>query len=954
MKKSLLSAAMLAAISMLLISAAWAQVAITGRIQGMVTDPSGAAVPGAQLTVSGPALMTPRTTTTQSDGSYVFEQLPPGAYELSVAASGFSNLVQRGIVINPGFTATIRPQLKVGQVSQSVEVTGEGPVVDVKSNQNSTTFDNALLQNIPSGRDPWSTVEQAPGTTPDRFDVAGNQSFQQSTMEVHGSVPGEQVYSFNGLRMNWPGATGGYTSFYIDHDSLQQFQVVSDNAPAEVGVGGVYMNMVPKSGSNQLHGLAAIYYDSAGTSAGVSEPTFNGNKVDVGSPIIMTRDTTAQLGGPILKDRWWIFGSWRLYNIKESILSVRRQDGTPISDPNHQTNALIRSDFQLTKNNRLNFVWWFNEQNRFFRRDEGLAFVAEEAAWRQIEPAYILQGQWTSVVRNNLVVDTRFGYMHQLFPLGQQPGTTTFSRVDYVRQTVTGAPLFTFLNPAQVLSFASSASYYRGNLAGDHNFKFGIEASTNRNAYFYDANQGINAIYVDGVPSQVVAYNFPLRQHSTYHETAIYGQDAWTIGSRLTLNLGLRFQHFRTFNPAQTSPAAYFPVNFPDRSFPQSKDLANWNTFRPRIGVAYDLTGKGTSVLRASFTQFDVIEGTQLAENLNPNGFSYLTFPWNDVNGDGIPQTAEWLDPTQVQQSSGGAFARVDPKIRRPHSTQVNFGYEQQIVQNIRVGVNYYYRTTKDMLGMVNLANPTSAYTAITTRPDNGQAIVNPYTNQPMTLYNLDPALVGQSDNLFTNVPLLNNNAYHAVEFTGQKRMSDRWQLLAGFTVQRKKGQYPGGLGGIDFNNPNQLINTANSILDYDSPYVVKIDTTYVMPWNVSFSANFQHYTGYPLDAQSGAPPQALFDIQMNQGPVTVPIIRRGTIRLDPVNLLNLRFSRPTKVTERIQLEPIVDLFNVTNSNTVTQKVSFYGPDFLRPADENGNPGILQPFIARFGLRLTF
>ncbi|HLK34180.1 MAG TPA: TonB-dependent receptor, partial [Terriglobales bacterium] len=457
----------------LLACSAWAQVAITGQIQGLVTDASGALLPGASLTVSSPALMANRTVKTQKDGSYLFDQLPPGTYQLSVSAPGFKTWVQRGIVINPGFTATIRPQLQVGEVQQSVEVTSEAPVVDVKGNETATTFDSSLLQNIPSGRDIWSTVDQAPGTTPDRFDVAGNQSFQQATMEVHGSQPGEQVYSFNGLRLNWPGATGGFTAFYIDHDSLQEFQVVSDNAPAEVGVGGVYMNMVPKSGSNEVHGLAAIYYDTAATQAGVNEPTYQGQPVNVGSPMIMTRDSTVNLGGPLIKNKWWAFGSWRLYALKESVLSVRRQDGSPIADPNHQTNVTLRSDYQLTTNNRLNFDWWYNEQNRFFRRDEGYAFVAEQASWRQIEPAYILQGNWNSVIKNNLVLDTRFGYMHLLFPLGAQSSVTPadFSRIDPLQQTVTGAPIYTFLNPSQVLAFSSSASYYKGNWGGSHNFK---------------------------------------------------------------------------------------------------------------------------------------------------------------------------------------------------------------------------------------------------------------------------------------------------------------------------------------------------------------------------------------------------------------------------------------------------------------------------------------------------
>jgi len=99
-----------------------------------------------------------------------------------------------------------------------------------------------------------------PGSTLSTFDVAGNNSYQQSTMQVHGSTPAEQIYSYNGLDLNWPGANGGYTQFYTNHDSFDEFQVVADNAPASVPIGGVYMNMVTKSGSNQLHGQAVFYY----------------------------------------------------------------------------------------------------------------------------------------------------------------------------------------------------------------------------------------------------------------------------------------------------------------------------------------------------------------------------------------------------------------------------------------------------------------------------------------------------------------------------------------------------------------------------------------------------------------------------------------------------------------------------------------------------------------------
>ena len=114
--------------------------------------------------------------------------------------------------------------------------------------------------------------------------------------------------------------------------------------------------------------------------------------MNAGSPIFLDRDTTASLGGPIMKDKWWLFGSYRRYDVDLSILTVRDQAGNPVPDINHQTNTDLRSDWQVGQRNRLSFVWLYNSQNRFFRRDTAYQFVSKEASWLQIEPAYILQG----------------------------------------------------------------------------------------------------------------------------------------------------------------------------------------------------------------------------------------------------------------------------------------------------------------------------------------------------------------------------------------------------------------------------------------------------------------------------------------------------------------------------------------------------------------------------------
>src|SRR6202162_6347276 len=296
-----LVAVALSTISAVVISAA--QVSTTGKIVGVVSDSSGAAVTTATVTVKGGALMASRASHPQTDGSYLFDLIPPGTYVVIVQANGFQTLEQNNIVITAGFTATVNAKLKVAQVQQVLSVQGE-PVVDVQSVETSTTFDQQLLQDIPAGRDPWSTVAQMPGVTLTTFDVGGNQSMQQSTMQVHGSTPGEQIFSFNGLDLNWPGAQGVYTQSYTDHDSFEEFQVVADSAPASVSISGVYMNMVTKSGSNQLHGQAAIYYETAATQASPIAPTFSGAPVPAASPIFLDRDTTIGLGGPIVKDKW--------------------------------------------------------------------------------------------------------------------------------------------------------------------------------------------------------------------------------------------------------------------------------------------------------------------------------------------------------------------------------------------------------------------------------------------------------------------------------------------------------------------------------------------------------------------------------------------------------------------------------------------------------------------------
>lgn len=961
---------LLAALMGLLPGFASAQVAITGKITGIVTDSSGAAVANATVTAKSSALMAPRTTSTSVDGAYLFDLLPLGTYEVTVTATGFETFSETGVVLTAGFTATVNSKLRVGQITETVKVEGE-PVVDLQNVQTSTTFDQTLLQDIPSGRDPWSTVAQMPGVTSSTFDVAGNNSYQQSAMQVHGSTQAEQVYSYNGLDLNWPGSSGGYTQFYTNHDSFDEFQVVADNAPASVPIGGIYMNMVTKSGSNQLHGQAAAYYLTAAWQAGVNQPA--NAVVNTGSPFDMTLDTSASLGGPVMKDKWWLFGSYRRYDLRQRILAVTDQAGNPVVDVNHQTNTDLRSDWQINAKNKFSFVWLYNEQNRFFRRDTAYQFVSENASWKQIEPAYILEGLWTSQITNNFLLDFRIGWNKIIFPLSYQANSTGLNLQDIGFSAESGAAPYQFQNPAWVLKWSASGSWYKPNWGGNHNFQFGYEWGDNYNSYIYKVSQGINALFNSNPqtqqpfsqPFEVVAYNTPTTQKNYYHDQSVFLQDTWAFKRRLTLNLGLRFDHFVTFYPQQTSSSnETFPQLFPVQTFPASGNLVDWNNVSPRIGVAFDPTGKGTSVIRFGYGIYYIMQGTGLAETSNPVGLASKTFLWNAPAGTTTPQQSQWLPQgaaTVPITESGGSSTHINPNMNRPYSEEVSVGYEQQLWRDLRIGVTYYYRTKKNLFGIENAALTPSDYTPITTLL-NAQGVPTPITNgltgQPLTLFNLNPADANLFNFEVTNISQLNNNSYNSVEFTGVKRLSNKWQLLAGFTIQRQKGTFGRGFSdeatADNFTDPNNDINRGNNYLNLDSTYVFKIDSTYELPWKFGTSVNFQHYTGFPIQPLEtfGGTTNAGQNEGLTQGSETVILQPAGIQRLPSVNQLNLRLSREFVFSDRWHVTPTVDFFNVTNSQTVISEVTQFTPpnggSFLRPALA------INPFVTRFGLRFTF
>jgi hypothetical protein len=1014
-----------------------AQGSVAGTITGTVTDSQGAAIPGAMVTVSSPAMLNPKSQQSVEGGAYLIENLPPGEYEVMCSLPGFKSFVEKGIVLTAGFTATIAISLGVGDTTESVLVSSMGPVVDVQSSTTPATFDTTLLQNTPSGRDPWSTLAQTPGVTTSTFDVAGNNSYQQSQMSVHGSKTTEQVYAFNGLNLS--SSSGTAISYYVDYDSFQEIQVVTSAAPPEIPNGGTYMNMITRTGSNAVHGFTSFNYLDDKTQAGIKPPIFTpvgGSPTPVvlaGSPFIRAFDATADVGGPIIKDRWWIFGAYREYQLKQQLRSSPLSNpvsGAPAPpsnpglygygvDTNHQTNTTLRNDFQINSKNVFNAQWLWNYQNRFARRNTSYTYVDQDASYVQIEPAYLLEAQEIYTPTAHLTIDSRIGYVQVVFPERYQPGVApqTIPAVDIAQSTLKYAGLENYLSRGKQGRLASTASYFHGGWKGSHNFKVGLDFGIGRSYVNYNYNQNIFEYYnsvattanpnpaVNSIPDYVQVQNGPTKSNVWNHSHSIFVQDAWTLNRRLTFNIGARYDHSHSFIPAQCSPQVspdgdkYGPL-FPNRCLSDFQaayeaqvaagtnlgpannfnNITTYDNVVPRLGVAYDPTGKGSQVIRAGFNMFTLNDGTSFAASVNPNGPSYNQYTWNGsfIPGSATPGAQNSATPDYKQFAPGctgtntpvangcitggtapdsyfkgtfgGITTYVNPNLRRPYSVQFNAGYQRSVMGDITVGVAYYFTTTKNQYAPININGPESDYTPVTTYLVKGvpTPITNPYTGRPMTLYTLKPADVGRNYYEITNIAAMNQNRYDGLEFTATRRMINRWQALIGFTMQRERGTYfASNTAGSseDFNDPNRNINRNGGSLDQDAPYVLRADVTYQLPFEFQTSVNFQHETGYailPSNTFSGT------TYGLTQGSESVKLAPNGALRYDSINDVNLRLARTTHIGERFILESMCDLNNLFNARPITAVTATYGSSFLKPSN------FLGPFVARFGVKLSF
>jgi carboxypeptidase family protein/TonB-dependent receptor-like protein len=934
-------------------AAAHAQVQ-TGSIAGVVTDSSNAVMPGVTVSVSGDKLIGGvQTQTTDSSGAYRFDRLPPGSYNVKFELQGFRSIDRTAIAISAAFVATVNAKLEVGSVTETITVTGESPTVDTRSNLQQTVMNQEVLEGIPSGRDPWSVAKVIPGVQVSTYDVGGTQSFQQSSLSAHGSSTNDVSYNIDGATVNWPGGGGGATMMYYDQGMFEEVNYMTSSIPAEVMAGGVSINMVTKDAGNKWKGDVRYNWTTGCLTPQDPKPgclesdNLSGAPgLALGNPTQSGYDLNFSGGGALVHDRLWVNGAVRRWIINK-LVNAKNDDGTQAVDDNTLKNYSGKGVFSASSNQKMSFSYNWNNKIRGHRRDTPPNLVPDIASLVQTNPASSTQAKYTGI-HNKAVFESSFSLMKGETDYDYQPNTpsTAVRVVDATLDTAKNAAQRAEQQPNSRLQFDNILSYSKPGMAGDHLFKGGVQFAR---LYYDDRFQVLNNYYLNysnGAPINVQEYNTPTEAVNIDRVLGLFGQDSWTVGRNLTLNLGVRFDHNTGILPAQsTAGGPFIAARSISESTPISQNLFVWRT-----GLSYDPFNDGKTAIKASASRYGLQVGIDRVLNVNPLQSAFQTCPWTDPNKDGIAEPSEYGTGCSGFPSTTIRYAGANGP-RWPYSDEITAGVERELMKNMRVGVMYYHRTNRDQIGTRNTAATASAYAPFTVTVPNGPggtlASPKPLT---ATVYNLLPVFNGQQANIVDNDPFLDTN-YDGVEITAQKRFSNRWQMVAGFTTGKNTGgiNAAGGQSSTaDLNDPNVAAYT-KGIVGSDSLYAFRLSGSYRAPYEIQVAGTLVSNTGYPYMSTYSVTraAAAAAGVTLTRSAQTIFLSDRGDERYPAVTLIDLRISRIFRFGSR-RIEPTFDIFNLGNASTVVGTTLGVGSTYLVPNS------IVSPRIMKIGFNVSF
>jgi hypothetical protein len=917
----------------------------TGSILVRATDQQGAMMPGVTITISSPVLVSgTMAAVTDAGGVYRFPSLVPGTYSVKLELSGFQTINRENIVVLVGQTTPVEFTMAVASLAENVTVTGASPTVDTTSANVAVNLGEQLIQGTPGGRDIWGLLDaKVPGLVMSRPDVGGTSGGLQGVFSARGTVTAQNTSFLNGINVGDPAAIGA-AGFYYDFDAFDDIQVSTGAHDITVPTSGVFLNMITKTGGDRWQG------STTGTWTGDSVQARNDHNPDLqkygfrpdGNTSDFVSDINVTAGGPLVRNKLRFFGAFRDWRVHQN---VPVQNSEVVLDQTNITSGLGNATWQLNQNNRITGFYSRQRYSKPNRLLNNASITVTDSTSDEEDMFDLLQGQWNSVIGKNFFLDARLGMNSILFPTYQNGGNQQ-SLTDNATGIVYGNfPTNTVRNRDRYQSNATAQYYLDRALGGRHELRFGFDNShavtKNENTRVDDVRTFYNSTATPRAQT-VEIYATPLIDLAALDVLAIFAQDSYTV-KRLTLTGGLRWERLEGYLPEQSSPPSVFYPTI-QRSFPEVRDLVLWHTAGPRASAVYDVTGDGKTAAKASYGRYYYVlsTGGGGVNNVNPNSNYFTTYNWNDINNDLKFQPGE---QTGAGVLTSGTTTSIDPNFKRPYTDEYSFGVDRELMANFKLSAFYTYRREKNLQAS---ANPDNAYATTPT------SAVEPGIDGVMGTaddgtYNFFQRISAANRTLITNDPTV-VQSYKGLELTLTKRLSDRWQMLAGYTFGKNR------IDDISVDvSPNFLINANGNITsdatvtgssrcpgcgagNADRPHQFKLTGMYVLPWQeLILSGNFRAQEGPAFTRQIS---RAL----AIGGSQTINLEPLGSSRIGTLTTIDFRVGKQFKFGNR-SLEASVDFDNLTNADTV------WGVRSLTPATTftdptTGQRATLQQFLS--------
>jgi hypothetical protein len=958
----------------------------TGTIRGSVIDVSNAAMPGVTITLISPALLVAQTTVTDGTGTYHFEQLPVGIYKATFDLSGFRQYVRENIQITAGFSADVKVQMTVGALEETVTVSGMGPVVDTTSTTVSTSVGAETLANeLPATRTMQEMVSIAPGVMPTAAPDLGGGNIASFVLSAYG-ITGQSTALIEGVNTR-KSNNNAETNF--DYTGLEEMQVVATGGDAQTALPGVFLNAIVKSGGNNFHGRAEASWEDQRLESNNLTPTLIAQGYTTPQLLLQAKDSSANLGGPILRDKWWFFGGGHLNTSDRTALGYVDSSGQAIPAYGRLGNVTAKSTYQLNAAYRLIGFW--TRETQYFPDHFGSSTVPFASTRHFTEDAYEAKGEIQGTVTPHLLVDAFVGHHEYVATYNSQLGSANMpGMTDLTTGFSNGPNLGQDRRPRKQNQLTWSMNYFPpGHFLGSHELKVG-------STYMFmwtgtNEPEGLHGNYqlvfqtvggVPGTPVQIRFFNYPITENrENLIDGGFYGQDTWRVGERLTLNVGLRLDQFATSIPAQTKPADQFgPPWIPPatgnpniftgaaQSFPRV-DTGSWWAFAPRVGANWDLFGTGKTVIKGSVGKYNWTPGDDFAAPFNPNTTSVSTYRWSAprctealaLSGgcDYVPGAIN-LDPNgpdfqSILGGSNGATVKLsnsvlNPDLQEQYSLNYQLFLERELAPGLSARLGYTYIQNRNTWLQIPSLVPFSAWNIAYTVYDGGPTVAScfsatpgrcPAVGAPITIYDMAAAYKGASFSQTMYVNRTEGDTFGTVEATVIKRPgSGKWNILASYTTTRNHSFINGNNGNNAAapiqTNPNQLYFPSDTTWAWQA----RLTGNYRLPLHFDVSGTLNVYNG--LRGQR----TGVF-VLPNAGSITIPIEPYGATTGPVRDLLNLRVAWVLK-GRHYMIRPNIEILNATNSAAPWNLTFTSGPRF------GFYNNIDTPRIARLGVIYEF